>query len=411
MKRFRYHARSKTGDRLDGVVHGESAAGVVRSLLAQGVFPTDVHDADRPGGSLRRFLPCASHELWSRGRTFRSQDLGLFTRRLGDLLEAGVPMQWAMEQLHRQTRDRRLRAMLGAVSQRVRGGDSLSVALDAQGTAFPRSLIGAVEAGETGGGLTSILHGLAALYEKEDDLQRTVRAALLYPALVLVVSVATLLIMFLHLLPQLSTLYDDMGQDLPGPTRALIATSTWFGSHGLPAIGAGVALVLAGLVAHARSARLQRLVADGVLRTPVLGQVVRNREIVRFAHTLASLVGGGVPLVRGLWFASRSATNPVVRDELRSFGQRVGEGASLSAALASSRLGDATLVMMVEVGEQMGSLPDALEKACRVYERELRDTMGTITTLLEPLLIVAIGLVVGFIVFSMMLPIMELELG
>jgi type II secretory pathway component PulF len=122
-------------------------------------------------------------------------------------------------------------------------------------------------------------------------------------------------------------------------------------------------------------------------------------------------VGGGVPLMRALWFAARSAGNPLIGEELRGFGRRVGEGASLSAVLAASRLGDDALVVMVQVGEEMGRLPDALAKACRVYERELRDRMKVVTTLLEPMLIVAIGLVVGFIVFSMMLPIMELDLA
>ena len=411
MRPFRYRARSRAGESVDGVVQGESSAAVARGLVAQGLFPTHVVDLGRRDDLLTRLRMGWSGSGRTPARAFGSQDLALFTRRLADLLEAGVPMQRAMAQLHLQTRDKRLRGVLESVSRRVRAGESLSAALLGQGGAFPRSLIGAVEAGETGGGLVSILHGLAELYEKEDDLRRSVRAALLYPALVLLVSIATVALMFLHLLPQLRVLYEDMGQALPGPTRVLLGLATWTEHHRALAIGLLIAFGVATAIAHARSRRLRRWCDHAVLRAPVLGRIVRHREIVRFAHTLSSLVAGGVPLVRGLWFASRGAGNLVVADEVRAFGQRVGEGASLSEVVADSRLGDAVLVMMIEVGEQRGRLSESLDRACRVHERELRDTMGTITTVLEPLLIVAIGLVVGFIVFSMMLPIMELDLG
>jgi len=275
---------------------------------------------------------------------------------------------------------------------------------------FPKSLVGAVEAGETGGGLIPILLGLAELYEKEDELQRSVRAALLYPVLVLVVSLATLLIMFLYLLPRLSGLYSDLGRQLPAPTRILIAASDFFQSSGVFVLVLIVVLLAGAAVLRARSERFRSLLASGLLGTPFFGRIVLNREIVRFAHTLASLVGGGVPLMRSLWFASRSSGNIVVARELRGFGQLVGEGASLSEVIGDSRIGDNVLVMMVQVGEEMGQLAPSLEKACRVYERELRERMNVLTTVLEPVLILSLGLIVGFIVFSMMLPIMELDL-
>ncbi|MFO7608609.1 MAG: type II secretion system F family protein [Candidatus Krumholzibacteriia bacterium] len=411
MGAFRYVAKTGPGQRVEGVLQGESSAGVARILVARGMFPVAVTEVRPAGGAAgrwdlgRRLLQAGRH------RPLASGDLALFTRRLGDLLEAGVPMQKAVTQLHLQTRERHLRQVLGGVAERVRGGESLSGSLAACGVLFPRALVGAVEAGETGGSLVPVLQGLAALYEKDDDLRRTVRAALIYPALVLTVSLATLLVMFLYLLPRLSVLYADLGQELPGPTRLLLAISGFLAAHGtvLAAVLAAVAAALA--VLRARSARLRRLAAVLVLRLPVLGRIILDREIVRFAHTLASLVGGGVPLMRGLWFAARTAGNAVVAEELRGFSRQVGEGASLSGVIAGSRIGDNVLVMMVQVGEEMGQLAEAIGKACRIYERGLNERMKVITTVLEPALIVAIGLVVGFIVFSMMLPIMELDLS
>lgn len=410
MKAFRYIAKIGPGNRVEGVMEGESVTGVSRTLVSQGMFPIEVTEifGERGVFSQMGFLK-GIRQRFER-RQLSSQSLALFTRRLGDLLDAGLPMQKAMEQLHAQTRDRALRNVLRSVSFRVKSGESLSNSLSGYGALFPRSLIGAIEAGETGGGLITILQGLAELYEKEDDLERTLRAALLYPTLVLLVSAATLVVMFTFLLPKLSVLYSDLGQELPGPTKFLINSSAFFQTFG-PFVLVVAALLLLGVtILHARSSRFQQMTAAFVLKLPGVGRIILNREIVRFSHTLASLVSGGVPLMRGLWFASRCAGNAAIVEEISAFGQRVGEGASLSQVLSESRLGESVLVMMVQVGEEMGQLAQSLEKACHVYERELREKMKVITTVLEPMLIVILGLVVGFIVFSMMLPIMELDL-
>jgi len=410
MKVFRYIAKGGTGDRVEGTMESESASGVSRTLVAKGLFPLEVTEAHPESHVLTQ--TGLLQKLWRRveQRPLKARSLALFTRRLGDLLDAGLPMQKAVHQLHAQTRERVLKTALRSVAFRVTGGESLSQSLSGFGSLFPQSLIGAVEAGETGGGLIAILQGLAELYEKEDDLEKTVRAALLYPTLVLLVSAATLVVMFTFLLPKLSLLYTDLGQELPGPTRFLIDVSAFFESYGTLILAVGVVLLGGLILLHGRSLRMRRLVSLAVLKLPVAGRIVLNREIVRFAHTLASLVGGGVPLMRGLWFASRCSGSPGLEAELEGFGQKVGEGASLSAVISESSLGDGVLVMMVQVGEEKGELAGSLEKACRVYERELRERMKVITTVLEPMLIVFLGLVVGFIVMSMMLPIMELDL-
>lgn len=411
MKAFRYIAKAGPEGRVEGIMEAESASGVSRVLLAKGLFPVEITEAGAGRGRLFARVGVFK-DLWQRyeRRSLGSQSLALLTRRLGDLLDAGLPMQKALAQLHLQTTEKVLRQVLESVAFRVKSGESLSRALSGYGNLFPRSLIGAIEAGETSGGLVPILLSLAELYEKEDDLGRAVRGALLYPVLVLLVSAATLTVMFLYLLPKLSVLYSDLGQQLPGPTRFLIGLSAFLQAYGLALLLAILVVVGAVSWIYARSERFQRWVARVVLRIPFIGRIVLNREIVRFAHTLSSLVGGGVPLMRGLWFAARSSGNAAIVAELSGFGQRVGEGANLSTILSESRIGENVLVMMVQVGEEMGQLPESLEKACRVYERELRERIKVVTTVLEPLLIVSLGLIVGFIVFSMMLPIMELDL-
>ncbi|MBU8869879.1 MAG: type II secretion system F family protein [Gemmatimonadales bacterium] len=411
MKVFRYLAKDGSGQRMEGLLEGESSAGVSRNLVAKGLFPVQLSEVVSDGG-----LPGKAgflKNLWVKigTRPPNSQSLALFTRRLGDLLDAGLPMQKAVQQLYLQTKEKRLRHVLRSVSFRVKSGESLSQALAGDGSVFPKSLIGAVEAGETGGGLTQILAGLAELYEKEDDLERTVKSALLYPALVLIVSAATLVVMFSYLLPKLSVLYSDLGQDLPGPTKFLIDFSAFTQTYGAGILALTSVLLLVLLFLHSKYPQFQFLVSRVLLKLPFVGRINLNREIVRFAHTLASLVGGGVPLMRGLWFASKSSGNMAFAAELEGFGSQVGGGASLSSVIGDSLIGESVLVMMVQIGEEQGDLAKSLEKAGRVYERELRDRMKVITTVLEPMLIVFLGLVVGFIVFSMMLPIMELNLA
>ena len=265
MKAFRYIAKSGPDNRVEGIMEGESASGVSRALVTKGLFPVEVTEVFSDGGVLNRIGVLKG--LWQRvrHRPLNSQTLAMFTRRLGDLLDAGLPMQKAMEQLHAQTREHALKDVLRSVSFRVKSGESLSHALSGYGILFPRSLIGAIEAGETGGGLITILQGLAELYEKEDDLERTLRAALLYPTLVLLVSAATLVVMFTFLLPKLSVLYSDLGQDLPGPTRFLIDTSAFFQSFGVFILVAGMLLLLGVVILHARSPRFQLLVSLVVL--------------------------------------------------------------------------------------------------------------------------------------------------
>lgn len=406
MKVYRYVAKDEQGRRLEGLLEGESQQVVSRNLVARGLYPLEVNETSAGDGVGR------VGRWWMRltARRPNSQTLALFTRRLGDLLDAGLPMQQAVQQLERQTKERRLQHILRTVAYRVKSGQSLSQALAASGSVFPRSLIGAVEAGETGGGLTDILGGLAELYEKEDDLQRTVRSALVYPSLVLIVSAATLVVMFTYLLPKLSGLYSDMGQNLPGPTRFLMDFSNACQTQGPWAMGGAALVAFALILAHKRSLAFRVATSRAVLRLPFLGRISRNREIVRFVHTLASLVNGGVPLMRSLWFTSKSSGNAAFAAQFAEFGTQVGGGARLSSVISESLIADSVLVMLVQVGEEQGELARSLEKAGRIYERELRERMKIVTTVLEPLLIVFLGLVVGFIVFSMMLPIMELNL-
>ena len=201
MKAFRYTAKGKSGNRVEGIMEGESTSGVSRALINMGMFPLEVAEAYSEGGVFNQVGVLKGFWRRMENRPLKSQSLALFTRRLGDLLDAGLPMQKAVYQLHAQTKERTLKRVLRSVAFRVNNGESLSQSLSGHGALFPLTLLGAIEAGENSGGLTAILQGLAELYEKEDDLERTVRAALLYPSLVLLVSAATMVVMFTFLLP------------------------------------------------------------------------------------------------------------------------------------------------------------------------------------------------------------------
>lgn len=411
MKVFKYYAKTGPGDYIEGVLEGETASGVARVLVSKGLFPIKVVDVEDTGnGLLNNGLANLLGRHVGRKR-LDSPALALLTRRLGDLLDAGLPMQRAIQRLHDQTEDKTLRKVLKSVAYRVRNGDSLSRSFCGYGSLFPQTLIGAIEAGETGGGLVGILNGLADLYEKEGDLKRAVKSALIYPTLVLSVSVITLVVLFNFLLPKLSVLYSDLGQALPMPTQILLNLTSFFESYGLVLFGFIIACVVGFRFFYAKSKWFSLKVASLVLKIPFLGRIIIFNEIVRFSHSLACLVGGGVPLMRGLQFATNCVENKAVVADLNEFGTKVSEGNSLSDVVSRSCIGESVLVMMLQVGEERGELAQSLGKACRVYERELDSRLKIITTIIEPVLIVFLGLVVGFIVFSMMLPVLEVDLG
>jgi general secretion pathway protein F len=265
-----------------------------------------------------------------------------------------------------------------------------------------------VRSGETGGALEGVLRRLSDYYEKRLDLQTKVRTALAYPIVMASVGIATIVILVTFVIPKMSAMFSDLGQALPVPTRILMWLSTnliryWW-------IFAAVIVACAILLTRALKSSAARARIDSlVLRIPIAGDLARKVEIARFSRTLATLLANGVPILESLGVVSATMGNAVMRLEMERAASAVREGSSLGRSLASSRTIPLSVTNMISIGEESGQLERSLLKVAETYERESDDAIKVMMSLLEPVMILTLGVVVGFIVISMLLPIFEIN--
>lgn len=402
---FRYRARSAIGEPEEGTLDADTQESAARALVDRGLFPLDIRPSDPH-----------SRDSWWTFRGGRDGELNrsrqaLFARQLSDLLLAGVPVVSALSILEQQADDVGIARRCGTLAAAIRQGSSVADALDAIPGTLPSSLTGVVRAGEVSGALDSVITRIAGLLEEEAELASKVREALVYPVLVSIASVLTLGVLFGFLIPRLSVLYADMGQQLPVVTRALLSAAELAQHYGVLVPLVALLTWFIGRSRVRRSKAFAVRVASWVLRVPRLGEMVRQREIVQFTRTLATLVAGGVPVLESLRLTERACGNAAMAQQIASAREHVQQGAPLSSALDAQASFSGPLVTMIEVGERSGDLSTALERAGAFYGRSLQTRLQLFVRFLEPALIFVLAIVVGVIVFAMMLPILELNLG
>jgi type II secretory pathway component PulF len=302
-----------------------------------------------------------------------------------------------------------VRAVLADVAAQVREGRRFSDALAAYPRVFSPLYVSLVRSGEVGGILGDVLARLADISEKEDEVFGKVRAALAYPALILVVGVGTVAALLIFVIPKLVSLFEEVGQTLPLPTRILIELSRWLASYWWMLVMVAVAGAL--LARRGTRSPGARLAIDRTkLHLPVWGTLIRKVEIARFARTLGTLLRHGVPILPAMQVVVQATGNELLRGELQHIGEQLRGGATLSQGMRRGRLFPTLVTHMVAVGEEAGALDRSLFKIADTYERETDRVIRFMTSLVEPLMILIVGAVVGFIVISMLLPIFEIDL-
>jgi len=396
MPSFVYRAKSGPGKTVEGELHAESRADAVARLDAMGYIPVTVNEKGvvQP----RRRL---------RGRRIGQRDVTLFTRQLASLTRSGVPILRALSTISAQTDNARLAALVEDLENAIRDGSMLSDTLAKYPALFSELYVNMVHSGESAGVLDTILFRLADAREKEEDLRRQVQAATAYPLLIVVVGILTVFALLSFFMPRVIDLFRDYA-DLPLPTRILIGTSNFFSEYWLWLL---LVLVLVAAVFNRLAAMEKgRVFVDRMkLHTPVFGNFVRQSEIARFARTFALLIESGVPVEKGLTLSAGAMRNAVLKDELYALREdTVRQGLPVSAGLKKTRYFPPFVANMAAVGEEAGRLEDSLSEIASFYEKEVDQRTRLATSLLEPVLILIVGAVVGFIVFSMLLPIFKL---
>ena len=399
MPRFAYRAKDHALQLVEGTVEAETEAAALSRLGQEGVFPISVVEVGN--------APQASRRAFSRRISART--LAYVTRQLADLLGGGLPLLNALTLLARQTEQPALQRVVESLAGAVRDGRSFSEALAEHPSTFPSLYRSMIRAGEAGGGLEQSLVRLAELGEHEAELQSRIRSASAYPLFVLGVALAMTVFLMAYVIPKLSLVFLETGQALPLPTRLLLRVSELF-THWWWALFL-VVIALAGLGRQWYAGSLGKAAIDRVLiGLPALGALTRKLETARFSRNVGTMVGEGVPLLQALDVAANNLANATLRLSVERVREAVQEGSSLAEALSTTGEFPLFVSNMVAVGEESGTMDTALLKVATTYEREVDRIIHTLTTILEPVLLVVVGGIVMFIVLAMLLPVFEIGL-
>jgi type IV pilus assembly protein PilC len=336
-----------------------------------------------------------------------AKDLAVFVRQFSVMIDAGLPLVQCLEILGSQQENKTFARILTQTRMDVEGGSSLADAMRKHPKAFDDLFTNMIAAGEAGGILDTILKRLATYIEKAVKLKSQVKGAMVYPVAVLLIAFLVIAVILWKVIPTFASMFEGLGAQLPLPTRIVITASNWFGRLVLP----GAILVVAGVFVFRRYYATyggRRAVDRMVLRLPILGVIMQKIAVARFCRTLATLISSGVPILDGLEITARTAGNAIIEDAIMAVRKAVESGLTIAQPLRESGVFPPMVVQMIAVGEQTGALDAMLSKIADFYEEEVDQAVANLLTLMEPVMILFLGITVGGIVISMYLPLFSL---
>ena len=414
MSSYCYEAVDSGGLKTRGTLDVVDQSEALRRIKEMGLFPTRITQTPltRPraafvprktGSGVMRF----NFSIPLFGKRIKPSTLAVFTRQLATLVEAGMPLLRGLRTLQEQGENRPLEHLLGEIASSIEAGGSLSDALAEHPRVFNRLYVNMVKAGELGGALEITLRRLAEFIEKAQKIKNKIKAAMFYPMAVMVVAGAIIGVMMTFVIPRFQMVFDGLmnGTPLPGFTAFVLNVSSFLTHHVTGA--ATVLLAVCILACVAVRTTWGRWTLDRFkLRMPVLGPVFRKVAISRFTRTLGTLLNSGVPILQALTIVKETAGNVVVGNVISKVHESVKEGETIAVPLKASRIFPTMVAGMVDIGEQTGALPDMLMKIADGYDEEVDNAVSSMTSLLEPLMIVFLAIVVGSIVIAMFLPLL-----
>ena len=404
---YRYRAVDSAGDVATGELEAANEAEIVDRLRDQGMLPMQVAAT----GSAA--LTAAAAPRQRRARLFASKrvsrdNLLAITRELATLLRAGLPLDRALEVLIGLAPSVPVASLLQAIRDDVRGGKSLSQALDARRDVFSRFYVNIVRAGEAGGALGEVLGRLADTQERNKELRESVKSALIYPTILICVAIASLMLILGFVVPQFEQTFAQAGKALPLPTEIVVYVGTglrrwWW------AILAGVVLFVLAFRRRLATPRVRAKWDARILRWPLIGDVATKVEVARFSRTLATLIGNGVTLLSALAIVKETLANAVLASALDGVISRLREGKGFGRPLAETGVYPRLATQMILVGEESGRLEEMLGRVADVYDREVQIAVKRFLAVLEPALILSLAVMIGGIVFSILIGVMSMS--
>ena len=389
---FQYTARSATGETKSASIDAPSREEAVNRLRRQRLTVVKVEEARAAKGA---------------GGKIAMRDVVIFTRQFSTMVNAGLPLVQALDILARQSENPALAAAVRAVVSDVEQGNTVADAMRKQPKAFNDLYTNMVAAGEMGGILDVILNRLAVFMEKNDALIRKVKGAMIYPTVILCVAGLCVVVLLWRVIPVFSAMFASVGMELPLPTQIVIGLSTFLNQYWWMLLLGGAGTVVALRRYYATSSG--QLVIDALLlKVPVLGDVLRKSAVSRFTRTLGTLVSSGVSILDGLEITARTAGNRVVEDAVMQSRASIAGGDTIAGPLDKSGVFPPMVISMINVGEQTGGLDEMLSKIADFYDDEVDAAVSGLLSLLEPIMIVFLGVVVGGMIVAMYLPIFDM---
>ncbi len=402
-----YYYRAKSGPKrlIEGEIEAANEREAHQKLTKQGLFPVLVTDTR----AVVKSKTISSKRVRKAKGKVNAGDLALFAFHLSNLISSGLTLARALELLTDQIEHARLAGLCIQIHDDIKTGTHFSSALEKYPEVFPPLLINTVRAGEAGGTLEQVLKSLSDTYEREEETRSKVKQAFIYPAIVLSVAVTMVTILLIFVVPNLTKMYDDLGQTLPLLTRIVVGASDFIVHYWWLLLCAILAAIFG--VRHSLKQQGGRKFFYGLLlKIPVFGDMSTRSDMASFSRVLGMLLGSGVGILESLRVTESVMELPVYVEEVVRVRGEVTRGISLSQALDATKIFPKFVIQMINIGEESGDLDNTLGRVARTYDRDIGRRIKIVTTLLEPILILVVGVIVGAIVMAMLLPIFQINL-
>ena len=423
MPTFQYEALNNVGQQVKGEMDASTSEDVIAKLRAQGNFPTNIKEKSGAKSAARNKSSSPPKQAQGRGRpqpaaaaTPQRRQVGrvskklltTFTRQLAVLVDAGLPILRSLKILEQQQKPGMLRIAIRLVAEDVEGGSTLSEAMARHPKAYDRLYTNMVQAGELGGVLDIILNRLADFMEKSQRLKRKVIGAMVYPVAVMTFAFLIVTGLMIWIVPSFETIFKDMGTGLPAPTRFLLDTSIWMRSWGWIVMILFPIMVYIGIKILKTSPGGAYFIDNIKINIPLFGRIISKTSIARFSRTLGTLLTAGVPILEALQITRDTAGNEVYSRALARVHEGIREGESIADPLRAARIVEPMVVNMIDVGEETGELDKMLNKVADVYDDEVETLVAGMVSLMEPILVISLGVIVGGIVIALFLPMVHM---
>lgn len=393
---YKYKAVSQSGEIIEGFFNGDSESEVISMLKGNEYLPIKIEEDIETAAQVEFF-----------SSKVKKRDLAVFCRQFYTMLDAGIGIVNCLDILEKQSENKVLVKALGALYEDVQKGFTLSEGMKKHQKVFPSLLINMVEAGEASGNLDTIMERMAVHYEKENRLENKIKSALIYPIVLAVVSIAVVIFLLVSVMPTFIGMFESSGQDLPGPTQVLLGISNWLTEYWYIFITLVIGAIV-GTYIFKKTLTGKTFFDNLKIKIPILKDT--NTKIItsRFTRTLSTLLSSGMPLLQSMEIVGKVVGNKVVEDRLKIASEDIRKGVSLSQTIKNVKVFPPMVDSMIKIGEESGAIDDILYKTADFYDDEVEVALQKMTSLMEPIMLVVMALIIGFIVISMAMPMFDM---